>query len=67
MTTWRDKQAARVGAKPLAWLPNRDGFKFIGVRDDGTTAQCEVKRLDTGAHVVTGEAKFEELAGWRYV
>jgi hypothetical protein len=65
MTTWRDRQAGRVGAKPLAWLPNRDGFKFVGVKHDGTTAACEVKRLENGSHVVKG-AIYEDLAGWRY-
>lgn len=29
--------------KPLAHLPNKDGFEFVGVKRDGTEISCVVK------------------------
>lgn len=66
MTTWRDREAFRLNAKPLMWLPNRDGFKFIGVKADGSTIPCEIQRLENGNHVIA-DGKRLEIVGWRYV
>jgi hypothetical protein len=29
---------------PLAQLPNQAGFRFVGVRHDGTLAECYVQQ-----------------------
>lgn len=44
-------QRTFVGPKPLAWLPNRVGFKFKGVTREGRPVECEVRREPaTGMH-----------------
>lgn len=45
----------------LAWLPNREGFQFIGVLKDGSTRECVVIRRENGTHTVEG---YSELVGW---
>lgn len=53
--------------RALADLPNREGFKFIGVRKDGTTVDCQIATdPETGTFRVAGGAVYEELTGWRY-
>lgn len=51
---------------PLSDIPNQAGFKFTGIRKDGTLAQCEVAKHPgyLGTYYVTGEAKFEDLVSW---
>ena len=39
--------------KPMAWLPNREGFRFIGLADSGTEIVCEVVRDDQGVHTTS--------------
>lgn len=52
-------------AKPLATLPNQNGFRFWGVRPDGTHDACYVNQCrHTGTHFVDGEAGYDELIGW---
>lgn len=48
-------------AKPLATLPNQNGFRFCGVRPDGTHAICYVNQCQ---HFVDGEVGYDELIGW---
>lgn len=46
-------------------LPNFHGFKFIGITADGEK-QCQVVRdPETTCHIVTGEARFCDLIGWK--
>ena len=53
--------------RPLANLPNQNGFKFIGVKKDGACVDCHVTfDKDVGIHVVAGGAQFDELQGWKY-
>ncbi len=66
MATWRDQQALKLGAKPLSFIPNRDGFEFVGVRHDGTEAACVLKKTERGAFVISGGAQPHEITGWRY-
>lgn len=48
---------------PLSMLPNRDGFRFIGVRQDGTEGEYVVAQNSlTKIHSVVG---FADLVGWR--
>jgi hypothetical protein len=47
---------------PTSWLPNQVGFKFIGVKHDGTRLVCTVEKRD-GLHCVK-ECPVMELAGW---
>jgi hypothetical protein len=39
--------------KPTAWLPNREGFRFIGLADSGTEIVCEVVRDWQGVHTTS--------------
>lgn len=51
--------------KPLAELPNQKGFRFVGVRHDGTLAECYVLQDPrTRCHFVAGDATYHELKGW---
>lgn len=50
--------------RPLAWLPNREGFRFTGVRKDGTECPCMVMRHGGGMHFIQG-ADFIDLKGWK--
>lgn len=63
MTT-SDAQLQRLGLKPLAFLPNTDGFKFVGVDRDGAEHACRVGKWPTGEHYVMG-AVFSDLVGWK--
>lgn len=49
--------------RPLADLPNTEGYRFIGVRWDLSHVPCVVRRREDGMHVVHGE-DFEALLGW---
>lgn len=49
--------------KPLAFLPNQAGFKFIGVTKSGQEVECIVA-LENGLHRVAG-ANFKDLQGWK--
>lgn len=46
---------------PLAWLPNQEGFQFVGVHKDGTTSDCVVIRKENGLHTVEN---YFSLCGW---
>ncbi|HEY0200320.1 MAG TPA: hypothetical protein VGC24_01360 [Burkholderiaceae bacterium] len=50
--------------QPLALIPNTQGYRFIGMRKDGTEVSCVVRRGDDGMHRVEGEA-FTNLRAWR--
>jgi hypothetical protein len=60
-----DLQLQRLGLKPMSHLPNRDGFRFTGVKRDGSDVACWVLRNpQTGLHVVSG-SDFADLIGWK--
>jgi hypothetical protein len=54
---------------PLGWLPNKVGYKFIGVLRDSTTKECEVvfrevistNGINSLIHTVNN---YEDLVGW---
>jgi hypothetical protein len=48
---------------PLAWIPNVEGFRFIGVRRDMTRIECHVVKDEQGLHRVNN-GQFKELIGW---
>lgn len=50
---------------PLAWLPNVDGFEFVGVRRDGTRIPCRVGRGADGRYTIHG-GLYAELVGWMF-
>lgn len=50
--------------RELQNLPNRDGFEFIGIKNNGEQAACHIHRREDGIHVVAGEACFADLIGW---
>lgn len=51
--------------RPLSDLPNRDGFRFIGVRRDGTEGEYVVAQNSlTRVYHVVG---FADLVGWRHL
>lgn len=49
--------------KPLAFLPNQAGFKFLGITQSGKEVECVVV-LENGLHRVSG-ANFKDLKGWK--
>ncbi len=56
------KTAKQSALRPLASLPNKEGFVVVGVRRDGAEAQLTVYLDADGFHKVPG---FKDLAGWR--
>lgn len=58
MSQYRRKDDIR----PLASIPNKDGYVLIGVRRDGSEAQLTVFMDTDGFHKVPGYA---DLVGWR--
>jgi hypothetical protein len=55
--------------KPLADLPNRDGFLFLGVTHGGAILRCRVVRESDGVHRALSRADglrvYDDLRGWR--
>jgi hypothetical protein len=50
---------------PISYLPNANGFRFVGVRFDGSKALCQVKECPiTNLHFIIGEAEYKDLRGW---
>lgn len=48
--------------RPLASIPNKEGYTLIGIRQDGSEALLSVYLDDDGTYKVPGYA---ELVGWR--
>ena len=48
--------------RPLASIPNKEGFQLLGVRADGSSAVLVVFVDKDGFHKVPG---YESLVGWR--
>ena len=64
-----NRQAHLVHAtawKPTAWLPNQEGFRFIGLAESGTEIVCQVMRDSQGVHTVSPVA-VRQLKGWREI
>ncbi len=55
--------------KPLADLPNLDGFLFLGVTHGGAILRCRVVRESDGVHRALSRADglrvYDDLRGWR--
>lgn len=57
-------------SKPLSELPNREGFKFRGIRKDGGRyMNCRLKHLPGGMYIAAAgryvyEDVSDELSGW---
>jgi hypothetical protein len=51
--------------RPLASIPNKEGFQLIGVRKDGSEAVLSVfvDKAD-GLHKVEG---YSQLVGWKFI
>lgn len=56
------KTAKQSALRPLASIPNKEGFVIVGVRRDGAEAQLTVYLDADGFYRVPGYA---DLAGWR--
>lgn len=52
--------------RPLGFLPNKEGFEFIGITKEGKELPCVVKLVD-GMHSAysNGEPVFKQLRWWR--
>lgn len=57
--------------KPLSALPNREGFKFRGIRKDGGRyMNCRLKHLPGSGMYICASGRYiyehvgDELAGW---
>jgi hypothetical protein len=50
---------------PLSYIPNEDGFKFIGLTYEGQEIECKVvKDPETGLHSIENNL-FQSLQSWR--
>lgn len=49
--------------RPMSWLPNKEGYRFIAVFKDGTKAETCVHRRADGTHFI-GDANISDLKGW---
>lgn len=58
------------GVRPLSELPNREGFKFRGIRKDGGRyLNCRLKHLPGGMYIAARgryvyEDQLDKLSGW---
>lgn len=55
-------RSTKIEVRPLASIPNKEGFVLVGVRKDGSEAQLTVYVDASGQHTVPG---YESLVGWR--
>lgn len=65
-TNGSESSNAKVGGRvirPLASLPNRVGFPFVGLLRNGQIVRCQVVLDENKCHRVEG-VKFSELQGW---
>lgn len=49
---------------PLSHLPNKEGFKFIGINSDNGLEFCIVKKDKNGCHFIDN---FKNKKGWRRI
>lgn len=63
------KRILQAGVKPLAWIPNKPGFKFIGITKDAEEIECVVKLVDGMhcAYTLDDKPIFKELRYWREI
>ena len=59
-----NRTTPRPVIRPLASIPNKEGFELVGIRADGSEAQLTVFVDAAGNYQVPGYA---ELVGWRNV
>jgi hypothetical protein len=56
-------------ARGLSYLPNESGFEFIGIREDGSELECEVRKAAAnGNYYATdknGKIVNSQLRAWR--
>lgn len=50
--------------RPLAWLPNCHGYRFIGIKRNGDEIECVVECGEDGLHRIAGGV-FDQFIGWR--
>lgn len=64
----RLKQILENEWQPLGFIPNKEGFKFLGLTKDGQVLDCIVVLVE-GMHCAydtnTGEPCFKQLRGWK--
>lgn len=56
-----------MSSKPMAWLPRKPDFEFIGITHDGDYRLCVTTKTDTGKIVIEGEATANELRSWKSI
>ncbi len=56
------KQPTKDRIRPLASIPNKEGFQLLGVRKDGSQARLTVFVDESGFYRVL---RYTELVGWR--
>ena len=49
--------------RPMSWLPNREGYEFIGIKKDRTHVRCKVERGPDGLYRVA-DGMLIHLVGW---
>ena len=50
--------------KPLGWIPNQNGFRFVGKRKDGLQVVCNVKKDAFGMQTIE-QGSIGEWESWR--
>lgn len=50
--------------RPMSWLPNKDGYRFIGVRADKSEVECRVEIGPDGLRRVA-DRMLLEIVGWK--
>jgi hypothetical protein len=59
-----------VAARQIADLPMRDGFRFVGLRHDGSRVRCVVKHMAGCGYYIRQRGLYcyddvsDKLAGW---
>ncbi len=61
----------RLRMRPLSELPNTGGFRFVGIRHDGSRVECKRTTFDLNWHETGPDTAcsvwHHELAGWEPV
>lgn len=58
---------ARGEAYPKAFLPNKEGYKFIAVLQDGSEHIVSIAKNQHGCHYIVSEIEYKDIKHWRRI
>ena len=58
---------ARGEAYPKAFLPNKEGYKFIAVLNDGSEHVVSIAKNTHGCHYIVSEIEYKDIKHWRRI